>query len=55
MSRQRKSPNPHGRQGKPIILPPTTFEDAVKKMLNTPAPHDKEAKPKKTIKKGSKT
>jgi hypothetical protein len=41
------TPNPTGRRGKPIILPPTTFEDAVKKMLNTPVPHDKENKPKK--------
>jgi hypothetical protein len=40
-----RAPNPAGRHGKPIILPPTTFEDAVKKMLSTPAP--KEDKPKK--------
>jgi len=46
---KRSNPNPAGRHGKPISLPPTTFEDAVKKMLNTPAP--KEDKPKKTIKK----
>jgi hypothetical protein len=44
----KKNPNPHGKHGKPIILPPTTFEDAVKKMLNTPAP-SKQA-PKKTTK-----
>lgn len=31
-------PNPTGRQGKPIILPPTTFEDAVKKALSMPVP-----------------
>jgi hypothetical protein len=49
----QKNPNPAGRHGKPIILPPTTFEDAVKKMLNTPVP-SKEAKPKKTTKKRSK-
>jgi len=30
----QKNPNPAGRHGKPIILPPTTFEDAVKKILN---------------------
>jgi hypothetical protein len=43
----KSNPNPAGRHGKPIILPPTTFEDAVKKALNTPAPHDTHAKPKK--------
>jgi hypothetical protein len=47
-----KTPNPAGRRGKPIVLPPTTFEDAVKKMLNTPAPpkeqkQQKKAAPKK--------
>jgi hypothetical protein len=42
----KHAPNPTGRRGKPIILPPTTFEDAVKKMLDTPAP-PKEDKPKK--------
>jgi len=47
-----RAPNPAGRAGKPIILPPTTFEDAVRKMLNTPAP--KEDKPKKTTKKRAK-
>jgi hypothetical protein len=48
----KNPPNPTGRTGKPILLPPTTFEDAVKKMLNTPAP--KEDKPKKTTKKRAK-
>jgi len=48
---KRENPNPTGRAGKPIILPPTTFEDAVRKMLNTPAPHDKESKHKKATKK----
>jgi hypothetical protein len=42
----KSTPNPAGRHGKPIVLPPTSFEDAVKKMLNTPAP-PKEEKPKK--------
>jgi hypothetical protein len=44
--KEHRTPNPSGRAGKPIILPPTTFEDAVKKMLNTPTP-PKEEKPKK--------
>ena len=42
-----RTPNPTGRAGKPIVIPPTTFEDAVKKMLSTPVPHVKEDKPKK--------
>jgi hypothetical protein len=42
----KQASNPQGRRGKPIILPPTTFEDAVKKALSTPVP-SKEAKPKK--------
>ena len=46
-----KHPNPAGRAGKPIILPPTTFEDAVKKMLETPAPPKEEKLKKKTSKK----
>jgi len=41
----KQHPNPAGRHGKPIELPPGTFEDAVKKMLSTPVP--KEDKPKK--------
>jgi hypothetical protein len=45
-----KVANPAGRHGKPIILPPTTFEDAVKKMLHTPAP-PKDETPKKKQKK----
>jgi hypothetical protein len=49
---RRNTPNPAGRAGKPIILSPTTFEDAVKKMLDTPAP--KEDKSKKTTKKRAK-
>jgi hypothetical protein len=42
---KKETPNPTGRTGKPIILPPINFEDAVKKMLSTPAP--KEDKPQK--------
>jgi hypothetical protein len=47
MTETKRKPNPAGRHGKPIVLPPTTFEDAVKKMLNTPAPHAKADKPQK--------
>jgi hypothetical protein len=54
MKETKQQPNPAGRHGKPIILPPTTFEDAVKKALSTPVP-SKEAKPKKkTTKKRAK-
>jgi len=49
-SRSKSNPNPAGRAGKPIILPPTTFEDAVKKMLNTPAPKEDQPKKKSTKK-----
>jgi hypothetical protein len=45
------SPNPAGRNGKPILLPPTTFEDAVKKMLNTPPPQETSPKKKQSAKK----
>ena len=47
MKETKRQPNPAGRHGKPIVLPPTTFEEAVKKMLNTPAPHTREDGPKK--------
>ena len=45
MPKMKKAPNPTGRTGKPIVLPPMRFEDAVKKALSTPAP--KEDKPQK--------
>ena len=34
----KKNANPAGRHGKHIVVLPTTFEHAVQKMLNTPAP-----------------
>jgi hypothetical protein len=46
MKQPKKQPNAAGRTGKPIVLPPTTFEDAVKKMLSTPAPSKAPKKPK---------
>jgi hypothetical protein len=49
----KRTPNPTGRHGKPIILPPSTFEDAVKKAISTPTPKHIPPKKKKT-KKGSK-
>jgi hypothetical protein len=47
---KRQPSNPAGRHGKPIILPETTFEDAIKKVLATPPP-PKEAKKKSASKK----
>jgi len=42
------SPNPAGREGKPITLAPLTFDEAVRKMLATPPPkHEPKAKPQK--------
>jgi len=34
------NPNPAGKHGKPIAIP-MKFEDALKKMLATPPPHEK--------------
>jgi hypothetical protein len=50
MKKERHNPNPNGKAGNPITLPPMTFEDAVKKMLGTQPPKD-EPKPKKAVKK----
>lgn len=46
MKANKPAPNPTGKHGKPITLPPVTFEEAVKKMLGTPPPKSepKEAK-----------
>jgi len=46
---KKETPNPTGRTGRPIILPPSTFEHAIKRsgglsLLQLP----KEAKPEKT-------
>jgi hypothetical protein len=38
MKEARPNPNPKGKEGKPFSLAPLTFEDAVRKMLNTPPP-----------------
>jgi hypothetical protein len=41
--------NPTGKNGRPITLAPLTFEEAVKRMLDTPPPkaEAKAAKPQK--------
>jgi hypothetical protein len=38
--KERSTPNPAGRHGKPIILPPIKFEDAVRKALATETPKE---------------
>lgn len=40
MSKAPHNPNPKGKAGNPITLPPMSFEEAVKKMLGTPPPKD---------------
>jgi hypothetical protein len=47
--KQKQTPNPHGREGKPISLAPYSFEDALKKILKAEPPR-KEAKKKKPAK-----
>lgn len=40
-----RTPNPTGRQGKPISLAPYSFEDALKKILKAePPPKEKNSK-----------
>jgi hypothetical protein len=46
MRRTEHNPNPNGKAGKPISIPPMSFEDAVRKMLAT-APPKAEPKPAK--------
>jgi len=49
-----ETPNPHGREGKPISFYPHTFDEVVKKMLTTPPPSKHQTKPaKKTAQKPS--
>lgn len=46
------TPNPAGKRGKPISLSNYSFEDVVRKALNTPAPSKHPQKPaKKTTRK----
>ena len=49
MKGKEHNPNPNGKAGNPITLPPITFEDAVRKMLATAPPkaEPKAAKPTK--------
>jgi hypothetical protein len=46
MKRAEHNPNPNGKAGNPITLPPMTFDDAVRKMLSTEPPKS-EPKPVK--------
>jgi hypothetical protein len=42
--KSQASPNPTGREGKPITLAGYSFEDAIRKALSTPPPPSKTAK-----------
>jgi len=46
-----RTPNPHGREGKPISLAPYSFEDALKKILKAEPPPKEPKQKKKTAKK----
>lgn len=48
---KKQSSNPTGKNGKPIILAPMTFDEAVRKMLATQPPKDE---PKETKKQATK-
>jgi hypothetical protein len=49
MKKERHNPNPNGKEGNPITLPPMAFDEAVKKMLGTQPPkaEPKAVKPRK--------
>jgi hypothetical protein len=47
----KKTPNPAGREGKPISLAPYSFEDALKKILKAEPPPRKKKPAKKTTRK----
>lgn len=46
MKEERHNPNPKGREGKPISVPPMSFDEAVKKMLSTQPPKSEDKEPK---------
>jgi len=53
---KQSTPNPAGREGKPISLAPHSFEDALRKILKAtpePKPDRKEPKKKPTKRKRS--
>lgn len=48
----KQTPNPAGREGKPITLAGYSFDEAIQKALNTPPPPPKhEPPPRKSVKK----
>jgi hypothetical protein len=51
MRRTEHNPNPNGKAGKPISIPPMSFDDAVRKMLSTAPP---KAEPKEAKKRAAK-
>jgi hypothetical protein len=44
---KQRTPNPAGREGKPMSLAPYSFEDALKKILKAEPPPKTEKKPAK--------
>jgi hypothetical protein len=51
MKQRQHNPNPNGKAGNPITIPPMSFDDAVRKMLSTEPP---KAEPKTAKKKATK-